>query len=191
MSLNKCTDAELWEAICNNDKKAFDVLFERYWTAIYNTAFAYLKDGDAASEIVHDIFLNIWQKRHQYEINSFKTYLTTAARYHVFKVLKARKAENIVFVEDYTQLDSLNKADNKGSENIQTQELKAEIEASLTQLPKRCREIFSLSRSSELSNDEIAEKLNISKRTVENQLTVALQYLRSVLKFLPYQTRSR
>lgn len=191
MSLNKCTDAELWEAICLDDRKAFDVLFERYWTSIYNTAFAYLKNGDAASQIVHDIFLNIWQKRHSYEIRSFKTYLTAAARYHVFKVLKSRKSENIVFVEHYSQLDSAGMTENQGAENIRTQELKKELEASLSELPKRCQQIFSLSRTSQLSNDEIAEKLNISKRTVENQLTVALQYLRGVLKFFPYQTRSR
>jgi RNA polymerase sigma-70 factor (family 1) len=191
MSLNKCTDAELWEAICQNDKKAFDALFERYWTTVYKTAVAYLKDSDAASQIVHDIFLNIWEKRHCYEIRSFKSYLTTAARYHVFKALKAKKADNIIFVEDYTQLELSSIKENEGSENIRTQELKNELEASLSQLPKRCQEIFSLSRTNQLSNDEIAAKLSISKRTVENQLTVALQYLRTVLKFTPHQARSR
>jgi RNA polymerase sigma-70 factor (family 1) len=191
MSLNKCTDAELWEAICQNDRKAFDVLFERYWAPVYKTAGAYLKDGDAVSQIVHDIFLNIWEKRHSYEIRCFKTYLTTAARYHVFKTLKARKSDNIVLIEDYSKLEAFSMSENEGAKNIQTQELKKELEASLSQLPKRCQEIFSLSRTSQLSNDEIAEKLSISKRTVENQLTVALQYLRGVLKFLPYQPRSR
>lgn len=89
--LKACSDAELWSAICQDDKKAFDALFERYWTLLYNTAYAYLKDDDAASQIVHDIFLNLWQKRQVYEIQSFRSYLSTAARYHVYKVLKARK----------------------------------------------------------------------------------------------------
>ncbi len=188
MLLTKCTDSELWVSICLDNKKAFDVLFERYWTVIYNTAFTYLKDEDASSQIVHDIFLNIWRKRHQYEIKSFKTYLTTAARYHVYKELKARKLNNMVYVDDYAKVAITAQSHNLGDENITSMELENALEDSLSHLPKRCREIFALSRTSQLSNDEIADKLRISKRTVENQLTTALQYLRNALKLFPYQT---
>lgn len=188
MSLNVCTDAELWTAICRDDKKAFDALFERYWTLIYNTAYTYLKDEDSASQIVHDIFLNLWRKRQEYEINSFKGYLSTAARYHVYKALKARKATNIIYVEDYALLDNGQQSRNQGEENINTGELENALENTLGRLPKRCREIFTLSRTDQMSNDEIAEKLSISKRTVENQLTTALQYLRNALKYFPFQT---
>jgi RNA polymerase sigma-70 factor (ECF subfamily) len=188
MPLEACPDAELWSAICQDDKKAFDALFERYWTLLYNTAYAYLKDDDAASQIVHDIFLNLWQKRQVYEIQSFRSYLSTAARYHVYKVLKARKAENILYVEDYAQLEHSGHTQNGGDENITSLELERALQQSLRQLPKRCREIYSLSRTEQMSNAEIAEKLSISKRTVENQLTTALQYLRNALKFFPFQT---
>jgi RNA polymerase sigma-70 factor (family 1) len=188
MSLITCTDSALWAAICRDDKKAFDVLFERYWTLIYNTAFTYLKDADAASQIVHDIFLNIWQNRETYEIKCFKAYLSTAARYHVYKALKAKKSDALVYVEDYSQITKLGTSQNKGEENITSSELENALEESLVQLPKRCREIFTLSRTKQLSNDEISERLNISKRTVENQLTIALQFLRNALKYFPYQT---
>lgn len=188
MPLNERTDAELWSAICRDDKKAFDALFERYWTLIYNTAFAYLKEADASSQIVHDIFLNLWRKRHEYEIMQFRAYLSTAARYHVFKALKARKASNLVYVEDYAELNDGRQSQNMGDENINTAELETALQGSLDKLPKRCREIFTLSRTNQLSNDEIAEKLSISKRTVENQLTTALQYLRNALKYFPFQT---
>ncbi len=188
MPLNEPTDAELWSAICLDDEKAFDALFERYWTLIYNTAFAYLKDEDTAAQIVHDIFLNLWRKRQVYQIVQFKSYLSTAARYHVFKALKARKASNLVYVEDYTALKNNGESQNTGEENIHTAELENALLGSLDKLPKRCREIFTLSRTNQLSNDEIAEKLSISKRTVENQLTTALQYLRHVLKYFPFQT---
>lgn len=191
MSLIKCTDAQLWEAIGLDDQKAFDVLFERYWETVFNTAYAYLKDREIASQIVHDIFLNLWQKRHQYEISYFKTYLSTAARYHVYKALKTKKSLSLTYVEDYSQLEDNSQIENLAAHNIQTDELKAELEASLKQLPKRCQEIFSLSRTDELSNQEIANKLNISKRSVENQLTIALQFLRNTLKFLPSPTKFR
>lgn len=188
MPLEACPDAELWSAICQDDKKAFDALFERYWSLLYNTAYAYLKDEDAASQIVHDIFLNLWQKRQRYEIQSFKSYLTTAARYHVYKALKARKAANIVYVEDYADLEHGGQSRNAGDDNIRSLELERAVQDSLGKLPKRCREIYSLSRTDQMSNAEIAEKLSISKRTVENQLTTALQYLRNALKFFPFQT---
>ena len=188
MPLNERTDAELWSAICLDDKKAFDALFERYWTLIYNTAFAYLKDEESSSQIVHDIFLNLWRKRHEYQILQFKSYLSTAARYHVFKALKARKASNLVFVEDYAELNDGRQTQNQGEENINTEDMQTALEGSLDKLPKRCREIFKLSRTNQLSNEEIAAKLSISKRTVENQLTTALQYLRNALKYFPFQT---
>lgn len=186
--MNECTDAELWRQICLDNKKAFDTLFGRYWALIYDTAFAYLKDEDLASQIVHDIFLKIWQKRYSYQIKSFEAYLRVAARYHVYKELKARKSVSLVYIEDYTNVATAGRSQNDGEENIATVELEQALQKSLNQLPKRCREIFCLSRRSHLSNDEISKKLSISKRTVENQLTVALQYLRNVFKYFPNQT---
>ena len=189
MSLKARTDAELWSAICRDDSRAFDVLFKRYWKLVYTTAYGYLKDEDKASQIVHDIFLNTWRKRHEYEIKYFKAYLHTAARYHAYKVLKTRTAENMVYVEDYDQLiEHGGISRNEGEDKVASGELESALEHSLEQLPKRCREIFTLSRTDQMSNDEIAEKLSISKRTVENQLTSALQYLRNALKFFPFQT---
>ena len=70
MLLNKYSDSDLWEAIMLDDTKAFETLFERYWSIIYGTAFSYLKDKEACTEIVQDIFLNIWQKIVPTKVNS-------------------------------------------------------------------------------------------------------------------------
>jgi len=182
MLLNKYSDSELWEAITLGDSKAFQMLFERYWAVIYGTAFSYLKDKEACSEIVQDIFLNIWQKRNEFEISSFKNYLTSAARYHVYKQLKAKKSSAILYIEDYDHVTTPHQGINHGDENITYLELEHSVETSLYNLPKRCREIFILSRMDNLTNDEIAQQLGISKRTVENQITQALKFLRSFLK---------
>ena len=61
MLFEKYSDAELWSAIRDDNTKAFDALFERYWSAIHTTAFSYLNDADASAEIVQEIFLTLWQ----------------------------------------------------------------------------------------------------------------------------------
>ena len=175
------SDSELWQAIKLDDKKAFDVLFERYWSAMYTSAYNFLRDSELSAEIVHDIFLNIWQKRKDFQIISLKNYLTSSTRYHVYKCLKERKASAIVYVENYNDEISINQ-ENEGEEKFNSISLESAIQDYLLQLPKRCREIFLLSRMQHMTNDEIAAHFNISKRTVENQITIALKFLRGHLK---------
>jgi len=175
------SDSELWQAIKLDDKKAFDVLFERYWSAMYTSAYNFLRDSELSAEIVHDIFLNIWQKRKDFQIISLKNYLTSSTRYHVYKCLKERKASAIVYVENYDDEISL-KQENEGEEKLNSISMESAIQEYLLQLPKRCREIFLLSRMQNMTNDEIAAHFNISKRTVENQITIALKFLREHLK---------
>ena len=181
--LNQYPDSDLWEAILHDNTKAFETLFERYWSDVYSTAFSYLKDKDACSEIVQDIFINIWQKRYEFKINCFKNYLTSAARFHVYKHLRAKKASAILYVENYDGIKIQSPSISYADANMAYLELEQSVETSLHHLPKRCREIFILSRMNNLTNDEIAQQLGISKRTVENQLTHALRFLRSLLKY--------
>lgn len=176
---NKLTDNELWEAVVSDSSRAFVALYNRYWHKLYQTAKKYLKDDTAAEEIVHDVFVALWQKRHSSNIIDFEKYILVTARYHVYKQLRAIAAEKIEFYEQIPEQPALalvSEADVKlGYEDLQT-----ELTNVLKQLPRRCQEIFWLSRVENLSNDEIAERLNISKRTVENQITIALKFLRSL-----------
>jgi RNA polymerase sigma-70 factor (ECF subfamily) len=150
---NKLTDNELWEAVVSDSSRAFVVLYNRYWHKLYQTAKKYLKDDTLAEEIVHDVFVALWQKRHTSNIIDFHEQ-----------------------VPEQPMLAVVSEADVKlGYEDLQT-----ELTNVLKQLPRRCQEIFWLSRVENLSNDEIAERLNISKRTVENQITIALKFLRSL-----------
>lgn len=90
---------------------------------------------------------------------------------------------NIKYVEDYKLVD-LHTVQNSGEEKFDYEELEANINSFLEELPNRAREIFILSRKEHLSNDEIANRLSISKRTVENQITNALKHLRISLKHI-------
>lgn len=177
------TDQELWKAIREDDPRAFAVLFEKHWSKIYTTAFSMLKDAEACSGIVHDIFLNIWIKREHLNIASFPAYLKAAARYHVYKHIKSLKASPIDYTDEPLPLEKA-VSQNTGDERIRYIELENKVELYLKELPKRCQQIFILSRKENLSNEEIAKRLGISKRTVENQLTHALHHLRISMKDL-------
>lgn len=183
-------DALLLAAVYNNDEKAFNLLFERHWSKVYTAVFKYVKDQETCLEITHDIFLNIWNKRHELNIRSFKSYVITAGSYHGIRKRQSMKASPLMYIEDYEYTDATEyahhqKADyNDGELNIDLGELNFEVDHLLNELPKRCREIYSMSRKENLSITEIADRLNISKRTVENQLTNALKHLRASLKYV-------
>jgi RNA polymerase sigma-70 factor (family 1) len=176
MSQADLSDSNLWNAIRNNDQLAFNRLFDKYWVQVYKTGLKYLKDKTASQEVVHDIFLSLWHRRHDLEINSFPAYLLTATRYQIY----TRKKQNRVFYGDELPADIVtpDNADN----HIRQLELYDQLQRIIVQLPERCQEIFRLSRFEYLSNDEIARRLGISKRTVENQLTTALRHVRFHLK---------
>lgn len=171
------TDSELWDAVVADSSRAFVVLYNRYWKKLYKTASYYLKDEAAAEEITHDVFVVLWTRRKHLKINNFPNYIHVTARYHVFKHLKAAHINCVEYMEQFAETEDMvvyNTADSKlGYESFET-----ELAQILKELPRRCQEIFWLSRVENLSNAEIAGKLNISKRTVENQITQALRYLR-------------
>ena len=182
------TDPELLQLILLNDEKAFNALFDRYWSTVYAVGYRYVKDEEAALEITHDIFLNIWKRRHSLNITSFKNYVLTSASYRGIRKKQELNAALVDYIEDYSDnehafvLSNLSTT-NQGEEKIGQEEFDARILLLLNELPKRCREIYLLSRQQNMSIIEIAKKLNISKRTVENQLTIALKHLRDCLKY--------
>jgi len=174
------SDSELWLAVRNDDEHAFAMLFDRYWVRLYKTALRYLKDRENSEEAVHDVFLNIWSRRCQLEIESVPNFLLSAIRYQVYNRMRASKPPVTLVLNDLEMgyLPDYNQSDHR----IKNQELLLELSHYLEKLPKRCQEIFYLSRMDNLSNQEIAGRLGISKRTVENQITMALKHLRSCFR---------
>jgi RNA polymerase sigma-70 factor (family 1) len=172
------TDIQLWNAVRANDQQAFNKLFDKYWISVYKTGYKYLRDKETCQEIVHDIFLSLWNRRHDLVIDSFPAFLLTAARYQIYSRKKLKR-----FMFDSTsELAADPHASNDADIRIRQTELNNRLQLTLLGLPNRCQEIFRMSRFECLSNDEIALQLGISKRTVENQLTMALRHIRSHLK---------
>ncbi|MET4142118.1 sigma-70 family RNA polymerase sigma factor [Pedobacter sp. UYP1] len=178
MNKSSLSDQELWAEVTAGDSSAFVILYNRHWGKLYQTACFYLKDKSLAEEIVHDIYVVLWDRREFLKIENFQSYIHMTARYHVFKKLKAAKISPIDYIEAYTE-NSSRTANSEITEKLLQEDFETELKAYLEKLPKRCAEIFLLSRIKQLSNTEIAELLGISKFTVENQITHALKYIRS------------
>ncbi|PWK78028.1 RNA polymerase sigma-70 factor (ECF subfamily) [Mucilaginibacter oryzae] len=185
MNHTKPSDEDLFAAVKRNDKKAFTLLYDRYWEVVYKKAFSYLRDTETCMGIVNDIFVNIWEKRGLLNIITFKNYLTSAARYRVYNAIKANNSSPVKFVKDYEDLDDLSIVYNNAESSIEADELRNNLDQLLDELPARCKEIFLLSRVSHLSNAEIAERLSISKRSVENQISLAVKFLKPHFKHYP------
>jgi RNA polymerase sigma-70 factor (family 1) len=183
MLLNSLSDADLWSLIVADNYRAFTVLFERYWFKLYKTTQKYIKDDASCEEVVHDLFLNIWNRRHHLAINNFEQYLTASTRYQVYATQRKSKQNLIFYREDLDENEAYTEI-NSGQEKIQYLELEEMLNHQLDALPNRCKEIFLLSRKDQLTNAEIGERLSISKRTVENQLTIALKHLRINFKHI-------
>jgi len=178
MSKVPLSDSDLWKEIVNDDYRAFTVLYDRYWFVVYKTAGKYIKDQETCEEAVHDLFLNIWNRRQYLNIEDFSSYLKTSMRYHVYRLLNKASASVITYVDEYPEGLALTR-ENDGNAKLLYLDLEKELEERLKPLNKRTAEIFLLSRKEQLSNAEIAERLGISKRSVENQVTKALKFLKT------------
>ncbi len=139
-------------------------------------------DADDAEDLVVETFLKTWhQVEEGGEIDNFKAFLYRAVRNECISFLRRKK--ETVGVEFIPEVDE---------ETVDTSERDAEIWKAIDQLPEKCREVFLLSKRDGLTNEEIAEELGISIKTVKNQMTKAFSRLREALSsghkpfFLPF-----
>lgn len=166
-------DEDLLVSISNNDHSAFEKIYNKYWSKLYVSAFNLLRNRTLCEDILQDIFTQLWLKRSTNKINNLSNYLLTSVRFQVFKAIRDGKARTDLFIEKEVINDQLN------PENfLNEKELNRILDENIEQLPEKCREIFMLSRKQHLSVKQIAERLNISPKTVENQITIALKRLK-------------
>ncbi len=153
----------------------FRELYLEYYPILYRIAVYVLKEESAAEDIVQDIFLKLWKHPSILsKADSIKAYLISMAKNSTIDHLKKIKKERDQVLQlEYT-------GDNE--ELKQDDEFNKALEIAVSKLPPKCRLIFSLSRFEGLSNDEIAEYLQISKRTVETQISIALKAFRHDLR---------
>ena len=167
------SDQELIDLIRSGNRMAFNLLYDKFWEELFYYAFNVLNDRSLAEDVLHDVFTNLWVKRESLEISSLKSYLLVAVRNKSISQLS-----KVTFTAiDEVIIDGLSSAPD-GENQLNEEDLRAVIESAAASLPERCKEIFLMSRFKELSNSEIAEYYNISVRTVENQISLALKHIR-------------
>lgn len=172
------------------DQSAFRYFYDRYYVDLCNFVNIYVNQKALAEEIVQDIFVSFWENRLRLQMHrSVKSYLFSASKYRSLNEIRNRITREKVFERlkkeghDF-QADRDFQVEEKES-YLDPDKFTAVLHAVIGKLPPKCREIFLLSKNSELSNKEIAEKLDISVKTVENQMTIALKKLREYLA--PYR----
>jgi len=165
----------LFEDIRNGNEKVFNKAFDLYYSRLCFFADKILHDFDLSRSIVQQVFVDLWIKRDRLQIDSLQSYLYQSVRNASLDVLKHRKAES-------KYLSTLEKAESGEISNLMEEaELADRINRAIQRLPEKCREIFVLCRFDELKYSEIAARLNISVKTVEMQISIALKKLRKEL----------
>ncbi len=169
----------LFEAIRRDDKRAYETAFHQYYKPMTAYAFRFLNDLSASENIVQDVFLRLWQKRHEILITtSLTNYLFRSVKNHCLNYLDHEKIKS-----GYCKSVIHREADrNDYNEFFPEIGLLNKIELAIASLPDKRQEIFRLAREEGLKYREIAERLGLSVKTVEAQMTLALKYLRDALK---------
>jgi len=171
------TDDTLTSLLKENDHTAFTEIYNRYWKKMLLIAWNHSNDKAASKDIVHEVFISLWERRHLIEVLNLAAFLATSVKFSIYKYYQreSRRAElarqNYEFDEltcDEAKLDALF--------------LQEYINGIVEEMPERCRLVFRYSREMGMKNNEIAIKINITEKGVEANLTRALKIIRTELK---------
>jgi RNA polymerase sigma-70 factor (ECF subfamily) len=172
-------DKEYVECLKKDDFNAFDALFLKYSGSLYAFALSITRDSFAAEEVTQLVFLKVWEKREQIKEHlSFKSFLFSVAYHETISWLRKEKSEKMR-IGEFVRISGFQT--NETEQEVEFRNIEGLANQFIQEMPKKRKEIFKLSRDQGFSNKEIAEKLNISIKTVENQMTSALKYLRERL----------
>lgn len=174
----------LRDGLRKRDRAVFDFVFNYYYSGLCTYCLQFIPDKELVEDLVQDFFIRLWIEGPRLQINiSLRSYFFSSVKNLCLDVIRHSKVDkkyknSIFFSSDQKHLSA--------DFYLTEAELNLAIQRSITKLPPRCRQIFQMSRMDNYSNAEIAEKLGISKRTVEIQISNALKILRQELsEFLP------
>jgi RNA polymerase sigma-70 factor (family 1) len=168
------------------DTKAYEILFKCYYRKLTLFANRFINDLNAAEEITGEVFVVLWEKREQLNHTvCISSYLYKTTQNKCLNYLKHQKIENLylTYMLKNNLLDTC-AADYESSYN--DKELALQIKTAIDSLPEKCRQVFIMSRYDDMKYRDIALSLNISAKTVERHMSIALERLRKVLKYVSY-----
>jgi RNA polymerase sigma-70 factor (ECF subfamily) len=174
------SENDLSAEFLNGNENSFEMLFKLHYESLCRYAYSFLNDKDEAEDVVQNTFVNVWQKRESILIqSSLKSYLFGMVRNGCLNKLKHEKVKS-----DYAAFSVIPEATHEASTAslATSNELALMINNAIDSLPEQCRLVFKLSRFENMKYAEIAKHLNISEKTVENQMGKALRVMREHLK---------
>jgi RNA polymerase sigma-70 factor (ECF subfamily) len=184
------------------DSNAFESVFKFWYEPLVHFANEYISDLESARNIVQNIFMKLWEKHALVDPDSnLRAYLYIATRNACLSHLRHLRLETVYFEKSRKSYEDLQlnyeALEELKMEQIDFSNLEKLIQDTIDSLPERCREVFLMSRYDELKNKEIAEKLNISVKAVEANITRAMnklrentkEYLPELVLFLLFNTR--
>lgn len=174
--MSQLSDQRLLDQIKNGDQKAFKGIFDQYYNELFRFSLSMVRSEMICEEIVQDAFVYLWEK-------SGKIKITTSIKSYLYTTIKNKSINYIKNELPKQQLSESLTSEMlfKTEEVAEERNLKIRIQHAIDQLPTKCKQIFILSRYSGYTYREISEELDISIKTVENQMSIALQKLRILL----------
>ena len=172
-------DQAILDLLKQEDERAMERIFELYYDGLVKKAYHVLMDAHQAKDLVQDVLFNFWVKRETISIETgLKAYLRRAVDHRSIDQIRRKKRFGVPEeITDFSQASE----EASAQEVLENSDLNQTILAAIGSLPERCKLIFSLSRFEDLSHREIAEKLDISTKTIENQMTKALKTIRQAV----------
>lgn len=169
----------------NGEGNTFENLFKTHFKSLYAYAYTIVKDEMAAEEMVQNVFFKIWEKRGDLNIQSpALAYLYKSVYHESLNYLKHQKVK--AAYQAHTAYQMRNQSD-YASKKVMVSELEQQINKALSELPEQCRTIFQMSRFEDLKYQEIADRMGLSIKTIENQMGKALKILRlKLVDYLPF-----
>jgi RNA polymerase sigma-70 factor (ECF subfamily) len=179
--LKSLTDPALLALLKQDNDEAFNEIYARYWDVVYAIACKKLNNREEAKDVVHDLFMVIWLKRHTLKI-------TTTFIGYIYIILKNKltdlnRRQTLRIKHDDELLKVNNETDHSLFEQFASKDTAQHLQLEIQNMPVGMRKVFLMSREEELSINEIAGRLSISSQTVKNQITNALKRLKSKYPF--------
>jgi RNA polymerase sigma-70 factor (ECF subfamily) len=170
-------DSDLFFAVKNDSYLAFNQLFERFYKRLCLFVFKFTEDEDTSQDVVQELFIKLWTNRHQIIIqDTVSGYLFQSAKNASLNYIRSKKIkENVLKEIQFSEIQMEN-------EHVEYENFLTQLQVCVDQLPERSRQVFIMSRFQELKLADISEKLDISVKTIKNQIWKSLQYLRICLQ---------
>lgn len=171
------TDEQLTALLKEGDHAAYTEIYRRYWKKLLLIAWNHSKDNLAAKDIVHDVFISLWERYAEVDINNLPAFLATSVKFTIYKYYQKEQRRTDLAAQNY-QFETVANDEDK----LDALFLQEYVNGIVEKMPEKCRLVFGYSRNMGMKNSEIATKIQITEKGVEANLTRALRIIRGELK---------